>query len=340
MGIKERLKHVQWLRKSVKRAKTLKEYLSDAHFMNEHFLDAGNSTEHETFRIMLLVHSIEKGLSSRSPRPFGAAKCVKLASLLEAASADTRNSTSYTMGMSVLGEWVTFHLAHGWQETLSFAEIREFVGQNQTSGAKSFPSAGTLSINGRQPDNWSNLPFAEFLRSRHSTRRYNGATVEDEVVTECVALALLSPSACNRQMVRFHVVDDPAPKELLYRTLHGTGGVDFETCRLGLVTFDVNGLEFYGERNQGYLNAGLFAMTLVQALHWKGVGSCLLQFGNTFAAERMLVRELGLPSTERIAVGISFGVMESEDTVPASARRQLQEVMPTWRFSENLNLSE
>lgn len=123
------------------------------------------------------------------------------------------------------------------------------------------------------------------------------------------------------------MIDDPEGKRVLYNTLHGTGGVDYENCRIGVVTYDSRSLEFYGERNQGYLNAGLFAMTLIYALHWKGVGACLLQFGNTTAEERNLVDRLGLAASERIAVGLSIGHLEASDTVPASVRRTVGEVL-------------
>jgi len=186
---------------------------------------------------------------------------------------------------------------------------------------------GVQLIENRDPCRWRSLPIDEFVASRHSTRRFAAAPVTDDEVSQCVRLAMRSPSACNRQMVRLRIAEDEEAKKLLYETLHGTGGIDYHTCRLGVITFDARSLDFCGERNQGYLNVGLFAMTLVYAFHWMGIGSCLLQFGNTFAEERMLVCRLGIPPTERIGVGIAFGHLESSDVVPASVRRKADEVV-------------
>lgn len=328
MGVKEKLKAVDPLRRVVKRVKIHREYFLDARFMSSHLLDGGSASSHEQYRIMLRVHSLEKGMAHRSPRSFGASKATSLVRMLEVSSAETRDSTAYGMGVSVLHAWLGFHADRDDRDATSYELVEWFLrdARGDGYGGEGF-AAGIRSISGRDPQEWVGLPFAEFVATRHSTRRYSAEPVSDDVVDMAVSLALLSPSACNRQMMRLHVIDDPVRKRLLYDTLHGTGGVDFDSCRIGVVTYDSRSLEFYGERNQGYFNAGLFAMTLVYALHWKGVGACLLQFGNTVAEERMLSQGLGISDFERIAVGISFGHLESSDVVPASVRRTVPEVL-------------
>ncbi|WP_157126911.1 nitroreductase family protein [Rhodococcus sp. p52] len=326
MSLKKKLKSVDSLRQFVKRVKIHREYFYDARFMSSHLLDGGRESSHEQYRIMLRVHSLEKGMAYRSPRSFGAAKAVALAQMLENASIETRTSTAYRMGESVLRAWLEFHADRDDKNQDAYEAIERFLARAEEPEVEAC-EAGVRTISERDPDAWANLPFDEFVASRHSTRRYSSEDVADEVLDEAVQLAMLSPSACNRQMVRLHVIDDPEGKRLLYDTLHGTGGVDYDTCQMGLITYDSRSLEFYGERNQGYLNAGLFAMTLVYALHWKGVGACLLQFGNTAAEERALIRGLGIPEYERAAVGISFGHLEASDVVPASVRRGVVEVL-------------
>jgi nitroreductase len=298
----------------------------DAWFMSSHLLDGGRASSHEQYRIMLRVHSLEKGMAHRSPRSFGAAKATALTQMLMNSSDETRGSTAYNMGVSVLASWRDFHQERD-DRNQSTLDLVELFLSDECEGYSTNFRAGVRAIFDRDPDSWKDLPFADFVATRHSTRRYSGQSVSEHDLGEAVELAMLSPSACNRQMVRLHVIDDPARKRLLYDTLHGTGGVDFDSCRLGVVTYDSRSLEFYGERNQGYLNAGLFAMTLVYALHWKGIGACLLQFGNTVTEERGLIKQLGIPEVERIAVGISFGHLESSDVVPASVRRTVSEVL-------------
>jgi nitroreductase len=321
-----RLKRVDVLRRPIKRWKVVREYVADARFMNRHLLDGGTSTEHQDYRILLLVHSLEKGLSYRSPRAFGAAKALRLTALLEGTSGAPALRTAYSMGLGALSAWLAFHDARDEGDPETRERVRRLLSTRTVAFGLLEPAPAGARAVSASADRWDGLPIDEFLQARHSVRHYAAEPVDDRTLDECVQLAMTSPSACNRQMVRLRMMDSPELKRLLYDTLHGTGGIDFETCRLGVVTFDVKSWEFYGERNQGYLNAGLFAMTLVHALQWRGVGSCLLQFGNTFSEERHLVRALGIPDSERIAVGISLGRVETDDTVPASVRRPVVEV--------------
>lgn len=327
MNLKARLKKLQGLRRTVKRAKVYKEYFADATFMSRHLLDGGPDPEHEQYRIMILSHSLEKGLSYRNARVFGRSKAEDLMARLEKSSDSTQLSSAYSIGVEVLRSWTDFIKARE-VDDVQAAAIR---GRLDALFETSIPRdcgfrAGVATATHLDAASWETLPFEDFVRGRHSTRRFADVPVSDDDLQLCIELAMRSPSACNRQMVGLRVFDDPKSKELLYRTLHGTGGVDFDTCRLAVVTFDARSLDFYGERNQGYLNAGLFAMTLVYALQWKGIGSCLLQFGNTFAEERTLAEGLSLQPGERIAVGIAFGVPEPDGVVPASVRRDVSEV--------------
>lgn len=327
MNLKARLKQSQSLRRTVKRAKVYKEYFADATFMSRHLLDGGPDPEHEQYKIMILSHSLEKGLSYRNARVFGRSKAEDLMGRLEKSSSETRESSAFAIGVEVLRSWSDFIKSREGDDVHA-ASIRgrlDALVDMDTPWDCGFV-AGVASANHLDSSSWKELPFEDFVRGRHSTRRFTDLPVSDDDLQLCIELAMRSPSACNRQMVGLRVFDDPQAKELLYRTLHGTGGIDFDTCRLAVVTFDARSLDFYGERNQGYLNAGLFAMTLVYALQWKGIGSCLLQFGNTFAEEKVLADGLSLQPGERIAVGIAFGVPEPDGVVPASIRRDVSEV--------------
>ncbi|MEO9327001.1 nitroreductase family protein [Gordonia sp. B21] len=294
--------------------------------MSRHLLDGGPDPEHEQYRIMILSHSLEKGLSYRNARPFGRAKAADLLVFLEEASPETRVSSSYSIGIEVLRSWTEFMTSCGQDGQASPIRGRLEALLEESSPWECDFRAGVATPSQLDAESWKTLAFDAFVRGRHSIRRFSNEPVSDDDLRLCIELAMRSPSACNRQMVGLRVFDDPTSKELLYRTLHGTGGVDFDTCRMAVVTFDARSLDFYGERNQGYLNAGLFAMTLVYAMQWKGIGSCLLQFGNTFAEERALATGLGLRPGERIAVGLAFGVPEPDGVVPASVRRDLSEV--------------
>lgn len=324
----------EWLKRStvlvtaVKRVKIHREYFFDAWFLSGQFIEGPRTPQRLDFRILLLVHSLEKGLSRVDMRVFGQSKVIELVRLLRLAKVDALSSEfgGPRMGLSVLSAWLERHDSLGWE--LAEADVvRSLLEERSGSSTGSAVPSGVRNVQFRGVGGWESVPLDDLMRSRHSARRYSNEPVSSHLIEKCVQLAMTTPTACNRQMVRLHVIHDREARRMLYDVLHGTGGVDFETANLGVITYDAASLTFYGERNQGYLNAGLFAMSLVLALHWQGVGACLLQFGNRYVEERRVARALGISPSERIAVALAFGNYLDEDSVPASARRSVREVL-------------
>jgi len=319
--IRTRLEDIAWLRLLVKRLKVWREYACDARHFCANFLDANDPGLGTEYEIRLIAHSIEKGLSHDDPRPFGLKKAHALVDALgRAERLGLTGNSAYSLGLGALAAWMHSQRAIGVPAgELEFAD--GFLGRADLPHAL---PAGTLRV--ARDHDWSELPLRDFLSARHSARRFTASPVPEQVVLDCVEMALTSPSACNRQLIHFFCVEEETARRRLYDTLHGTGGVDFEQAHLGVITYDVSSLGFYGERNQGYLNAGLFAMSLVLAFHWKGLGSCLLQVGNSYAQERALAEALGLPPNHRLAVAVAYGYPREEEVVPASVRKPPTEV--------------
>lgn len=323
--MKDRLKRIAWLRRIVKRGRIVIEYLHDIRHLNRHMLDVSSDPARRQYEILLLVHSLEKGLSYRNPRAFGFEKARELARLLDALPTDERHSTAVRMALGALSAWLDFHDDRPDDSPTTVETVRGFLDEWEARGAQRLP-AGVIIPEAPSDAAFAAEAFAALASTRHSIRHYGPELVDDEAIARAVAVAKTSPSACNRQMVKLRVFDEPEQKRALYSTLLGTGGLDYETGRYGVVTYDASSLTYYGERNQGFLNAGLFTMTLVLAFHSQGIGTCLLQFSNSYAAERRLAKTLGLPPAERIAVGIGIGNPVATSPVPASVRKPTGEI--------------
>jgi len=326
--LKEVAKQVGPLRRLVRRLKVFKEYLLDAVFFQRHFMDAEQGEKSVEYEILLLVHSLEKGLARGSGRPFGRSKATRLEELLRIApdpSVGAVSPVALSMGRSVLEKWAVEQRRRGVMlPEVEDLHLRDLVTSSDALGLREAGVQERVSID---RDVLQNAPYQVLVESRHTARRYSGEPVSREVVLSCVELALRSPSACNRQMVRFRVIEDPDLKRRLFDMLHGTGGVDFEEATFGVVSFEVAGLSFAGERNQGYLNVGLFALGLVYAFHSRGIGSCLVQFGNTVSEENELREWLHLGPSERVGVCIAFGYYAPSEMFPNSCRRDSAEVV-------------
>ena len=68
----------------------------------------------------------------------------------------------------------------------------------------------------------------------------------------------------------------------------GKGDFYLEGVNTFIITFDLNGLQGPGNRNQGYFNVGLFSTNLVNAFHSLGIGTCYIQFSNSVKKEEQL----------------------------------------------------
>ena len=171
-------------------------------------------------------------------------------------------------------------------------------------------------------------PFPRFAASRHCVRHFAGP-VPRETVERAVAIAATAPSACNRQPVRVHVVDDPALRDALLALQGGTRGFGEDADKLLVVTADVSTVRWVWERNDAHVNAGVFAMNLAYALHHLGVAHCLLHWSVEPAKDAAARRLLGLPDAETIALVLACGLPPPEFDVAASPRLSPADVL-TW----------
>ena len=169
--------------------------------------------------------------------------------------------------------------------------------------------------------------YLTFVTSRHSARRFSEKGISQADVHYAVSAAMTSPSACNRQMCKVHWVTTPEQIEAMKPYLQGIGGIALENAHYFVITFDMLAFERIGERNQGWLNVGLFAMNFVNALHSRKIGSCFIQWANSNREEAALKRQLGLHDSERIGVVVVAGAYPDEFDVPVSRRRSLSEVL-------------
>lgn len=165
-----------------------------------------------------------------------------------------------------------------------------------------------------------------FFRSRHSVRDFEAAEVSDELLFNAVALALQSPSVCNRQawLIRFFREDD-VPRVLRHQ--NGNRGFAHVVPVVGLVTVDTRLFSAPGERNQPWIEGGIFSMSLVWALHALGLDSCMLNMSVSNSRSDALREEFELADSELIIMMIAIGYARPGHRVARSPRRQLEEVI-------------
>jgi len=259
--------------------------------------------------LLKVVHSLEKGLiMPGQPRVFGQEKMIKTKKLLSALSCTAENQWVRDYADRIMASVVSHNeaLSSGVQAAL---EAEGVVWLEKADVAQTLPAT----------------PEA-FFGSRRSVREYAEATVSSELLARAVKLAQRAPSVCNRQSgrVRFYTSDED--KTRLFKLQSGNGGFGHMAPVLAIVSSDIRSFLHSGERNQCFVDGGLFAMALAMALHSIGLGSCMLNWSVNPARDLQLRKAASIPDHEVVIMMMSIGHLRPRYKVAESHRRPLDEV--------------
>lgn len=171
-----------------------------------------------------------------------------------------------------------------------------------------------------------NSPFPSFAASRHTIRNYGHEPVDISRLRAAVALASTAPSACNRQYVRVHCVEDKSRIADLLALQNGNRGFGHLADKLLVVTADLEGIVGVGERNDLFTNGGMFLMSLSLALHYHGIGHCILNWSRLPGEDAAMRQILELKPSESVVALILCGEPPDEFDVAESPRKDISEL--------------
>ena len=189
------------------------------------------------------------------------------------------------------------------------------------------PSELSERMNARDVQHAARQDFDSLVKSRRSVRQFTGAPLPDGCLQRAAELAALSPSVCNRSGARLWVATDPEMRARVLRLQDGHQGFADQAAAIAVVTVDPSVFHTVGERHQAWIDGGLFAMTLVHALHHEGLGCCCLNWSVTPTVDRAFKRLVGLAPHEAVVMLLAVGVLPEHYTVANSPRRPLSEVL-------------
>jgi nitroreductase len=177
-------------------------------------------------------------------------------------------------------------------------------------------------------ENGSNRGFLDVVFARRSVREFLAVPVSDDDISRAINIAQQSPSVCNRQPVRVHMFTDPSTIAKALELQGGFRGYK-ASPRLLLVTADNTAFVAAVERNQAYIDGGLFAMMLLLGLENVGLGGCPLNTMLNSERESALRKLLGIPSHEVFITFIAVGHFDPDVLTPRSTRLPQSEILTT-----------
>lgn len=275
--------------------------------------------------LTLAYHIVEKGLTMPEPRPgFGKAVVLSLGRTIFRYDSLRLplDELEFKQSVSVLKEYKHFHAEIGFELD---KEVADLLNRLEVS----FPGiVGEKQIRITSHEYFAKIgqPFDEFCMSRYSVRNYTDKVIPMEVLHECIDLAQKSPSFCNRQPTRVHIVKSPEKKSAILAIQNGNRGFGHLAETLLVLSSVISTTKDIHERNENHLNGGMFAMTLLNALHLKKIAACSLNWSVSADKDDEIRKILNIPENEIPLLVISCGYPPEEFSVAFSPRKKSEEI--------------
>lgn len=269
-------------------------------------------------RMTMLAHGVEKGFAYRErKKPFFVEKFPLFLDLVEIAVGRGIPRTGYqiTMAVNALRAYSAVH------------HDEEFLRAHQERVAKllneleDLPEADPVALLNESRNPLTSELFQSFFESRWSVRSFADRDVPVEEVEAAVQVAMKTPSVCNRQPWRLRILMEKSAIDKALSLQNGNRGFGHEAAGLLIIGTDLRCFVGSTERNEPFIDAGLFSMSVMLAMHARGIGSCPLNWCVESSKDEQLARQLEFPDWFRVAMFIAYGYPSSEDCKVARSMR-------------------
>lgn len=319
MNIKQIAKRNPFINRLGKRINIYRAFCSDAKEFANNYEEESKQAGDVRYTIMLLTHSLEKGMCMDDPRPFGVEKVRELMSCLQKMELTGSETFEYKLGLSILNAWTDFFEKHGWTSERAYPEVYSFIKKRVKpeieAGMKEYAGPG-MDLSDK---------YGDVITTRHSVRDFKPDKLSGDDIRFAVNCFSETPTACNRQMCRLLYIENTDVKGILDKYVIGLPGFNKAATQYFVITYDLAAFAYSGERHQGLFNAGLCTTNVINGLHARGIGSCCLQWSNKPAEDRLVRKVLGLRESEKIGIVIGCGYYKEKNIIPCSVRKPVED---------------
>jgi nitroreductase len=291
-------------------------------------VDVRQNKETMEGHILRISHALEKGMALPEPRiGYGVSKASELIDFLTDYHQLYGSGRVFEIGVESIEALIEFHkdqsapndeLISKYAGFTSSCDYKHHVGERK---------AGKRLV--RKSDIESVLPVDPegFFMSRSSVRQYSEEPVSMSLIERAVLIANKTPSVCNRQSCRVRIYTGRQAVKDVLSYQDGNKGFGESASAVLVVSSDMGAFYKSGERYQGYVDGGLFAMSLVYAFHSLGIGTCMLNWSQGYRSDKRFRDAAGIPDNELVVVMIAVGNIKDEYWVSESPRKDLGSIM-------------
>jgi hypothetical protein len=275
--------------------------------------------------IVAEYHVIEKGLTMPELRVgFGVEimKALIKHCNLYSTQICASNSEHFFHAISVIAEYKFFHENNNFHldETLS-RSIEDILSKFGTTK----PSM-QISITKEEYFKNTYSTFEDFSSSRRSLRNFSGS-IGLPLIEKAVKLAQNAPSACNRQPSRVYIIQNKMVISQILDIQTGNRGFGHLTDKLIVLTAELACYLSLSERNDVYVNGGIYAMNLLYALHYYRIGACTLNWCSVPDQDLELRRICSIKPSETVILIIACGGVPDKFRLTVSHRNNYKNIL-------------
>lgn len=265
-------------------------------------------------RICVLYHAIEKGMSlKKSQDGFGKEKIKKLVDLCNKYKDLGGEEELLVTCRNVLRGYCTHQKKH-----LDSSFLKELESSKLYALKSTVISDG--GVEAFKPSEFEFSEYKNFVLARKSIRNFSQENVAFEDLKDAIDVARYTPSVCNRQPWMSYIYTNESEIKQALSYQNGNRGFGEQVKGLILVTGEKKKFWHAIERNQVYVDGGMFSMSIVYALHAKNLSSCCLNLNMTARKEAELKKSLNMPASEALIMMIAVGKAETNSNTAVSSR--------------------
>lgn len=284
------------------------------------------SKNHHEARIIHAYHNIEKGLSLKNTRiGFGKEKVKYLIRILDEYRLKYGWNDTCKVALNVLDSYYNFNLSNGLKNEELKKEILRLK-NTIPSHSEKISGGGIVHVKREDIERAANIDFKSFAYNRYSIRNFKEGEINIDKIKEAVEIALKTPSVCNRQTCRIHIFTGEKKTEIL-KYQNGNRGFGDTAGAICLITSRLDSFMGSNERNQAYIDGGMFSMSMVYALHSLGLGTCCLNLSIDYNVDVELRRVANIDDSESVIMMIAVGEIPDELDIANSYRKSVNEIM-------------
>ena len=277
-------------------------------------------------KLVFYYHRIEKGMINEPLRyKFCTSEIKKMLRLLriwQERNYDKKNS-QFVAACSVLVKYYNMHSDNN-------IDISEMISESDCSFFYPYCDSrigGTIEFNDSNYFKHSHSDFETFSNSRHSIRQFNEQLVPTKLIMEVVKIAKNAPSVCNRQSVTIRMINSKVISQKILKIQSGMNATAHTASQLLIVSSNINAFVSEVERNQMYIDGGIFLQNLLYALHHKKIAACCLNWSKHFFYDIKIRRVIPISYAEKIIALVAFGYPPTLVKGTFSERKKVFEII-------------